>query len=170
MMKNRWVLFGLIVSLAFNFAFLGALTYRLIERRGNRGPVIRKVLKGRGFPHEFMELRPDQEMCMREMREVFHPEVGKIREKLHHERRKLGDLLRQEPPDTQLMDKQLERIGDLQNQIEKEVLYQLLKEKALLDSAQQEDYICIIEDRLGVHSHPRMYRKKIIKHFKPIKE
>jgi hypothetical protein len=169
-MKNRWMFFGLIVSLAFNFAFLGALTYRLIERHGNQGPVIRKVMKGRGFPLEFMELRPDQEMCMQEMREVFHPEIGKIREKLHHERKKLGDLLREEPPDTQLMDQQLERIGELQNQIEKEVLKQLLKEKALLDSTQQENYICIIEDKLGVHHEPGICQKKIIKHFKPIKE
>jgi uncharacterized membrane protein len=169
-MKNRGMLFGLIVSLAFNFAFLGALTYRLIERHEHRRPTIHKVVKGRGFPHEFMELNPEQEVCFEEIREVFHPKVRKIREKLHHERRKLGDLLRQEPPDTQLMDKQLERIGQLQNQIEREVFCQLLKEKALLDSAQQEDYICIIEDRLGVHSKPRMYRKKIIKHFKPDKE
>ena len=169
-MKNRWMFFGLIVSLAFNFAFLGALTYRLIERHGNRGPIIHKVIKGRGFPNEFMGLSPEQEMCMQEIREVFHPEIGKIREKLHHERKMLGDLLRQEPPDTQLMDKQLERIGELQNQIEKEVLKQMLKEKALLDSTQRENYICTIEDKLGIHHKPRMYQKKIIKHFKPIKE
>jgi uncharacterized membrane protein len=169
-MKNRWVFLGLIVSLAFNFAFLGALTYRLIERRGIRGPAIRKVIKGKGIPNEFMELRPDQEMCLQEIRQVFHPEIGKIRKKLHNERRKLGDLLRKEPPDTQLMEKQLERIGDLQNQIEKKVLYQLLKEKALLDSAQQEDYVCIIEDRLGMHPESHMCQKKIIKYIKPSKE
>jgi Spy/CpxP family protein refolding chaperone len=169
-MKNRWVFLGLIVSLAFNFAFLGALTYRLIERRSTRGPVVHRIIKDRGFSHEFMELRPEQEMCLQEIREVFHPEIRKIREKLHHERKRLGDLLRQEPPDTQLMDKQLERIGELQNQIEREVLRQMLKEKALLDSAQQEDYICIIEDRLGVHPEHRMYHKKIIKHCKPNQE
>jgi Spy/CpxP family protein refolding chaperone len=169
-MKNRLITIALIASVAFNFAFLGALTYRLIERRGRREFIVRKMMKGKGFPHEFMELSPEQEVCLEEIREVFHPEIRKIREKLHHERRELGDLLRKEPPDTQLMDKQLERIGQLQNQIEREVFYQLLKEKALLDSAQQEDYVCIIEDRLGVHQHPRMYRKKIIKHCEPTKK
>ncbi|MBN1547286.1 MAG: periplasmic heavy metal sensor [Syntrophaceae bacterium] len=169
-MKNRWILLGLIVSVAFNFAFLGALTYRLIERRERREHIVHKIVKGKGFPHELMELSPDQEVCLQEIREVFHPEIKKIRGKLHNERKKLGDLLRQEPPDTQLMDKQLERIGQLQNQIERAVFHQLLKEKALLDSAQQEDYICIIEDRLGVHPEPRMYRKKIIKHCEPIKK
>lgn len=169
-MKNRWMLLGLIVSVAFNFAFLGALTYRLIERRGRHRVIVHKMMKGKGFPHEFMELSPEQEVYLEEIREVFHPEIRKIQDKLHHERKKLGDLLRQEPPDTQLMDKQLERIGQLQNQIEREVFYQLLKEKAVLDSAQQEDYVCIIEDRLGVHPHPRMYRKKIIKHCEPNQE
>jgi hypothetical protein len=149
---------------------LGALTYRLIERREIRGSMIRKVIKGRGIPHELIELRPEQEMCLQEIRDVFHPEIGKIREKLHQERKKLGNLLRQEPPDTQLMDKQLDRIGELQNQIEREVLKQMLKEKALLDSAQQENYICIIEDKLGIHPEPHMCQKKIIKRFKPIEE
>ena len=169
-MKNRWVFFGLIVSLAFNFAFLGALTYRLIERHGKRELVVRQIMKDKRWPPECMELTPEQETCMEEIRGVFHPEVRKIQEQLHHERKKLGDLLRKEPPDTQMMDKQLERLGQLQNKIEREVLYQLLKEKALLDSAQKENYIYLIEDRLGVHPEPRMCQKKIIKHFKPIKE
>jgi Spy/CpxP family protein refolding chaperone len=169
-MKNRWMLFVLVVSAAFNCAFLGALAYRLIERHGKRDFVVHQIMKDKRCPPECMELRPEQEACMQEIREVFHPEIGEIREKLHHERKKLGDLLRREPPDTQMMDKQLERIGQLQNKIEREVLYQLLKEKALLDSAQKENYICIIEDRLGVHPEPRMCQKKIVKIIKQPKE
>jgi len=154
-MKIRWLQAGLILSLAFNMGFLGAFVYVQIQKRdaANAYSEPRVIhLKTDSTSHAdhliWMEIDPDQKTRIRKSRLHFEPKVHKIKMKLHEEKTKLSELLVKDPVDTILIDEKIETIGRLQAEIEKEVVYQLLKEKAELGPEQSHRFLKVVTEKL----------------------
>jgi uncharacterized membrane protein len=146
-MQKRYIMLGLILSLVFNVAFLGALGYRLWTRKHN--PHLREQRMRRESPMEGMGLRKEQKEQLDKIRKDFFPRIRNIRMRLTKERDTLASFLKVEDPDTNRINLQLNRIGDLQCQIEKQVVFELLKEKACLDPQQREVFVRMILRRMG---------------------
>ncbi len=149
-MKNRWVMTALVLSLAFNFTFLGALGYRLWEKKRNRRPAAEQTIRREGPPREgHLALRKDQKERLDKLRKEFFPKLREIRKQLEQERKDLGTLMLKEKTDTVEIVKRLDRVGELQTRIEKMVVFQMLKESESMDPRQRELYIKMIIRRLG---------------------
>jgi len=103
-----------------------------------------------------MKLSPEKMEKLERIHESFYPRIRPIRIQLVHERRELGDLLMEEKPDTLIIEERLERIGELQTKIEREVVYQLLREKDILDKEERERFLNIVVRRLGRKLGPPM--------------
>jgi Spy/CpxP family protein refolding chaperone len=145
MTKQRWMVVALLLSVAFNFTFLGAFGYRMWVKhrhRAERGQRIEEPLPLPGGPGPDLpfEFRMEQREHFRHMRDLFLPEVGKTREQMLHKRRELADQIMSDKPDTQAVNGKLEEIGGLQMKIEKEVVRQMLKERELMDPAQRKQF------------------------------
>jgi Spy/CpxP family protein refolding chaperone len=152
--KSRLLTFGLILSLSFNFGFLGALGYRFLEnRKGGKVEPDRRIfvqcMPDSGRRMMWFEMAPEQKQKIQHRRMMFHPRVQDIRMKLHDERIALVDLLMQEPVDTTLIEQKIERISKLQGDIEKEVVFQLLREKAELTPDQRRRFLEIMVDQIN---------------------
>jgi uncharacterized membrane protein len=156
-MKNRWLIFGLVLSLAFNLTFLGAYGYRLWQKKGeHRAEGAESARRPAPLPDGhgpfWKNLRPEQRKHLQSMRREFFPRMHEIRGRLRDERKALGDLLMKDKPDTVEIIRHLNRIGELQTRIERLVTFQLVKETESMDPQQREAYIKMIIRRMGERS------------------
>ena len=148
-MKNRKIVLALILSLAFNVAFLGTLGYRSWKKgRFPRSHSYREREDRRYF-HEKLKLAPEQKQHLEQIRKEFSPRIKPIRIDLIQRRRALANLLIEDMPDSLEIERQLRDIGKLQMDIEREVVHQLLREKDILPQEERERYLNMIARRMG---------------------
>lgn len=180
-MKSSFLKIGLLLSLSFNLGFLGAIGYRFFEnRKGEKDEMTHQVfvqcLPDSSQHMMWFEMAPDQEDKIMHRRMDFQPKVHDIRLKLHKERIGLTELLMKEPVDTGLIIGQIEKISQLQGAIEKEVVFQLLHEKAELTPEQRRRFVRIMVDQINeVQLDPppgaeRVLRRRIINGRETIQE
>jgi hypothetical protein len=170
-MKIRWLHAGLVLSVAFNMGFLGALVFQQVNKKcrmpGCPEPRIIHLSAGPDSCGErlvWLEIEPDQEDRIQKSRLHFEPKIHEIRARLFDEKIRLSELLVNDPVDTLLIEKKIETIGRLQADMEKEVVYQLLKEKAELDPEQRPRFLKVVTERLqGDRPEPPGSHKMIIK-------
>jgi Spy/CpxP family protein refolding chaperone len=151
-MKRKMSVYLLILSLIFNLAFLGALGYRIIERKKWLAARAERAEREKKGFHEWLKLTEEQIAKLDEIRNKFPSQIRPLRNKMDEERKKLGPMLRQDPPDTSHIVAHLQSIGRLQVDIEKEIVFQVLREKAVLSPEQSEQYLKMVERHLGGNS------------------
>jgi len=153
-MNSRWLTFGFAISVAFNCAFLGAVGYRLWLRHQKLTLQEKNIHKGpkeKGF--ESLFLRSEQREDLRRLRKQLQPRILEIRNRLKEEREILGELLISDTIDTTMLQKQLEKVGRLQTEIEKEVIRELFYEREILDPEQRKHFLRIIVKRMQGDRH-----------------
>lgn len=153
-MKMNKTTIALILSLSFNFGFLGALGYRFFEKKSGsnthrKHQVFVKTLPDSCENLVWFEMEADQEKLIKVKRQNFQPKVQDIRLKLREERSDLSELLMQEHVDTILIESKIDSIGKLQADIEKEVVFQVLREKNELDPDQHHRFLRVIVEELN---------------------
>jgi Spy/CpxP family protein refolding chaperone len=148
-MKNRKIVLALILSLAFNAAFLGTLGYRAWKKSRLPGSDVYQESDGRKHFHEKLKLTPEQKQHLEEIREEFSPRIKPIRIDLIQRRRALANLLIENTLDSLEIETRLQDISKLQMDIEREVIHQLLREKDLLPQEEWERYLNMIARRMG---------------------
>ena len=167
-MKVRKIVYVLILSLAFNCAFSGALLYRILTKQddyhdmedrlaGRRSSSFRKELK----------LSPEQMEKFKHVRKNFHPKISSIQDQLMKERRILAGHLASDEPDSIKIESSLKQIANLQIEIEREVIYHLLKEREFLSAEQKQEFNDSVIRRMGVRSYNRrrpLGNEKQLKH------
>lgn len=148
-MKNRRVFFALILSLAFNVAFLGTLGYRLLNKGTTSESSRHRVTHDQRSSRERIKFSKEQKERLKQLREHFYPRIKAIRSELVNDRKALVDLLMEDKPDSLQIEKSLNRLGQRQMELEREVVYQLLKEKEVLPPELRQHYLNMVMKRLG---------------------
>lgn len=125
--------------------------YLFLAKRTNPSP--KRI---RGYLDLIPSLTVDQKEKLEEIRKIFLPKVGQIREDLRSKRRVLADLLFSDVIDRQAIAQKMEEITALQIKLEEEVIDHILEEKMLLTPEQRTQFYQIIIDQfrsggLGVH-------------------
>ena len=148
-MKKRWIVTALIVSTALNLVFLGAVGRRIWEKKCRKHAGCERVsrFEEKGPDRDF-RFKPGEEMRLHPHRQLFKPRMEGIQKELREARKQLGEMILEEKPDTVAINKHIEKIGSLQTRMEKEVVSQLLKEKAALDPEQRERFLRFIIGRI----------------------
>ncbi|MCJ7812889.1 periplasmic heavy metal sensor, partial [bacterium] len=151
-MNKRTMIIILILSLAFNLAFMGSLGYKLWQKKDidTRAP---RFDRQNGESPEQMNFRQEEREQIDKIRETFEPKINEIQSKLMEERKQLGSLLMEEHladhPDTLLIYQHIDEIGRLQTELEKEVTHQLFMARTVLDSAGQRQFFWMLGRRMG---------------------
>ncbi len=168
-MKDRKLVYVLIVSVAFNLAFLGALGYRLWEKRDRPKSRSYWSSRNRRFHGEDTTLCPESRERLEHIRENCVSRLNPIRMRLFQERKALGDLLLTEEPDSLQIEKNLERIAESQLDMEREVAFYLLRVKGVLPSEEKKWFMDVLVKRLGRKHGSSMKlpsKEDSLKHFK----
>jgi hypothetical protein len=98
---------------------------------------------GKNMPPEFERER------MEEFRNMMNPRISDIRRRLFEQRRALSELMIADKPDTVRINEVIERIGGLQVQIEKEIIYGVLKEESIHGAPIRRNMMRLFHERLG---------------------
>lgn len=151
-MKDRKLIYALILSMAFNFAFLGALGYRLWEKREHRTFPPRRVLRSQHLHGKDTELAPEGKL--RQIQEDFLSSLHPIRMRLFQERRMLGELLLKEEPDSASIEEQLHRIEEAQLEIERRVAFHLLNVRRSLPPEERKRFLDVLVKKWGRKLNP----------------
>jgi len=136
----------LIISLAFNAGFgatFGMRSYRHHARAAGRGP----GAPCQGF-RDRLNLTAEQEARMNAAREELFRQVAEIRQRLTAERETLADLLAATAPDRNTIDLHLDRITQLQRQLQQHVIDHVFEEKEVLSREQRETFNEVIHQRV----------------------
>ena len=162
-MKKKTTTIIVILSLAFNVAFIGSYGYRLWQKNretdirserfdGRFGQNIERERRNEESP-ERLDFRPEQMEQIEEIRQMFEPRINEIQGELMEKRRALGTLLMEEhveeDPDTFTIYEHIDEIGILQAELEKEVTRQILMARTVLDSAGQRQFFWMLGRRMG---------------------
>jgi len=154
-MKQRWIVIALIVSTSVNLVFLGILGRRIWERKCRPPRSYERLSRfERKRPDGDFRFKPGDEMRLHPHRQLFKPRIEGIQKELREARKKLGEMILEEKPDTAAINSHIEKIGSLQTRMEKEVVSQLLKEKSALDPEQRERFLRFIIGRIVEQGPP----------------
>ena len=146
-MKKRFLVITLIVSLVFNLAFIGALGYRLWFRR-HKAPSHSRTTRERVQDRERFAPPPELEERIAALRSVFIPKVRSHRKDLSAAREDLISLFEQDNPDSMGIETVLHRIGQLQLNLDREVVFYMLQRKAILPPEHRDRFLEGMKRRL----------------------
>lgn len=149
MTNPRWLRYVLVISLALNLGVLGAIGYRAIQSSGVPGA-------SPGFPGlvDYLDLRDEQKRDWREAEShflaQFEPRASEIREL----RDRLIRAMFADDPDRAAIESDRARIARLQEEQQRLVVEQLLRERAVLDAAQRERLMQLLLEQSAGQSGP----------------
>ena len=158
-MKKRTTTIIVILSLAFNVAFIGSLGYRLWQKNRDTDTRFSRFDRRNGETVERERLneesperpvfRPEEMEQIQEIRQMFEPRINEIRGDLNEKRMAFGTLLMEEHQDSLQIYQLIDEIGKLQTELEKEVTRQILMARTVLDSAGQRQFFWMLGRRMG---------------------
>lgn len=154
-MKSKNIKIILLLSFIFNIAFLGSLGYRLIEKMKHQKARAERVERGRTEFKEWLGLTDAQQERLEAIREEFPSQMRPMRKQIEGERKELIQLLRVDTPDTAHIVSILDKIGQIQVDMQKEIVFQVWREKEVLSEEQREKFLKLVERRLGGDSYRR---------------
>jgi len=147
-MKNKWFLFGLVLSVAINVGVFGGAGYRFIKKSSaancaekNLGSSFERFARDVG-------LSPTQAQEFDALRKSFEPQTSRIRDSLKEKRTRLVDKLMEPDANLEKLMAEVNEIESLQAELQKLAVDQMLKEKALLTPDQKKKFFSLISNRL----------------------
>lgn len=143
----------LAISLALNLSVIATAGYRYLSARGTwTSPFGTKMAKDR-FLFEELSLTKQQMRTMREKAVPFRAEIDRQRAGILARRQDLIRLLRSDVPDTAAIDRAIAEISAMQQTMQRQITRQMLEQKSLLDSGQQQRFLDLIERAMEQGGH-----------------
>lgn len=146
-MKKKLIILGISLLVIINLSALATIGYHRWFRHGEKGHN-----EGRhseeSYLHQQLSLSKSQAEKMKTLRESFHLQSDKISSVLLERRTELVELLMASEPDSEKINDALREIDSMQSELQKQVIYYLLKEKEILTPEQQRKFFSIIKERL----------------------
>jgi Spy/CpxP family protein refolding chaperone len=158
-MRKKFLLIILIISLVFNIAFIGALGYRLWNRK-HHGPPRPRVQKERMHDRERFAPPPELKLRIDELREDFMPRIQSHRKRMKEAREDLIRLIEQEDPDSLELESVLNHLSVLQLHMDRDVIFYLLRRKAILPPEHQGRFLEGMKRRLRLDRHSGQDRRQ----------
>ena len=147
-MKNKWLALALVLSVAVNVGVFGSVGYRLI--RGNPPAACIEESSGSAIDRLAGEigLSSEQTRAFADLRNMYEPRIQLLRDGLTEKRTRFVEALKLPEASLEGLLPYVEEIEALQAELQKVVVDQMLKEKALLTGEQQKIFFSMISTRL----------------------
>lgn len=144
----------LILLIVINVSALLTFAYNRWVREPIGQPTSSPVL-AETFTRELC-LNGQQEKCIKDFRFAFDSEISDIRARMQDKRRAMVEELKKGSPDGARLDRLIEEMSQLQAEIQKKAVLNLLKEKEVLTEEQKatffrlfENHVCPREEAAG---------------------
>jgi Spy/CpxP family protein refolding chaperone len=148
---NVKTLVWLVVILAvINIAALGTIVYERVSAPSHRmffPPPGEQFDEHEGPMRKMLDLTPEQMEALRESRDSLASQMKAFHDELNAKRQQLFTEMGKDDPDTQLVYRLVDEIGQIQTNMQKQVVGHMLKDGAILDPHQREMLLRSIERR-----------------------
>ncbi len=134
--------FALLLLIVINVSALLTFAYNRWVREQTASPVLAETFKRE------LCLNGQQEKCIKDFRFAFDSEISDIRTRMQEKRRAMVEELKKGSPDGATLDKLIEEMSQLQAEIQKKAVLNLLKEKEVLTDEQKATFFRLFEDRV----------------------
>ena len=145
-MKKKLGRLALILLIVINVSALLTFAYNRWVREPVGQPTASPVL-AETFKRELC-LNGQQEKCFKDFRFAFDAEISDVQARMQEKRRALVEELKKGAPDGATLDKLIEEMSQLQAEIQKKAVLNLLKEKEVLTDEQKTTFFRLFEDRV----------------------
>ena len=151
-MRQKWLLYGLLFSVAINVAAVGTLVYYWVGPHGR--PPAGPHRPHRGGFEQALGLSPEQKVKLDSLRAKYFRSLRPLRRQLHEERRALTDLMEEATVDSAALKKHVERIADLQAKMELLTVQHVREMSSVMTPEQREEFHRLLRERMWRH-HPK---------------
>ena len=146
-MKRKLIILGISLLVVINLSALATIGYHRWFGHGEKGHHERRHSE-ESYLYQQLSLSKSQAEKIKSLRESFHLQTDKISSALLKSRTELVELLMASEPDSENINEALREIDSMQSELQKKVIYYLLKEKEILTPEQQQKFFSIIKERL----------------------
>lgn len=147
-MKNKWLVFGLILSVGINAGVFGGAALRNIKKSSVEGCLQDVSISALELLTKEIGLSTSQARDFDALRKSFEPRTNRIRENLKQKRTDLLDKLQEPEARLENLTVAINDIESLQAELQRLAVDQMLKEKAVLTPEQRIKYFALISNRL----------------------
>jgi Spy/CpxP family protein refolding chaperone len=149
-MKANILKFILAVSLILNISVFISAGYSYYRQHQRQHELVfeHDFLKGNGYLFENLELNPEQLKVFKEQASSFHAVIVQKAQVVHSKRSALFDLMRTANPDRQAIEAAIGEINRMQEDMQKMIIFHMLKVKTLLSKDQQKRFFDLIEESM----------------------
>ena len=145
-MKKKFGKMALLLLIVINVSALLTFAYnRWVREPGGpstEGPVLAET-----FTRQLC-LSGQQEKCIKDFRFAFDSEISDIQARIQEKRLAMVEELKKESPDDATLDKLIDDISQLQAEIQKKAVENILKEKEVLTDEQKAAFFRLFEDHV----------------------
>jgi Spy/CpxP family protein refolding chaperone len=143
-MKKRIVILAIVLLCIINITALATLSYnRWIKPQRWEGEM-EQAAEWEALEIK-INLKPNQIQRMQGLRLSFEEEVETLRQQMEEKRLQLIDEVKNPSPDLKYIDRVVDELSELQGEVQKKTIRNLLKDKELLTPGQQERYFSMFE-------------------------
>lgn len=146
-MKKKLIILGILLLVIVNLSALATIGYHRCFGHGDKSPN-ETGYSEEGYLCQQLSLSKSQAEKMKTLESFFHMQADKIDSTLLKKRSELVELLMVSKPDSEKISATLKDIESTQAELQKQVIYYLLKEKEILTPEQQKKFFSIIKQRL----------------------
>jgi len=151
--KTRYLVAALVLSLGINVGALSVASYhRLAGYREREHRAAGWVASEKTLDRE-LGLSANQGNRIEKLRGELEAKIDAYQQQLRTVRSELFAVMREQSPNTELINQKLAQISNLQLEIQKVVVDYLLREKQILTPQQQEKFVEILEERVVREEH-----------------
>jgi Spy/CpxP family protein refolding chaperone len=149
--KQNWLIYLVIFSLALNFGTIGTIVYLRYQDHPHPAagpPPPLPPLPPKALWRE-LNLDETQRQTLRRLFPEHHQKVRAIRQELGQKRQELFELLRGESPPWSAIQAKIQEISALQGGLEEEMARFMLEFRKNLNPEQQAAFLNLLQNRLG---------------------
>lgn len=146
-MKRQTIVWLLIISLLINISTIVTFSYYRWFRSSGPSPSFRRNMHREEFARR-LGLTEAQTAQVNQLREKLWTQLKPLGEQLQQQRAEFAASLIQEPLDTLLLQQKIARIAELQQQMQRLSIQNLLEHRSLLTPAQWRDFTNMMINRM----------------------
>jgi len=161
-MRKKTLSWLLIFSIIVNISTIATFSYHRWYKPKNK-TYLAQSERHRESLSKKLGLTEEQSAKIRELKTNFWKEIKPLKNELSRERSEFVEILKQDSVNTEEVNRKIDKISEIQRQMQHKTVENLLKHKSILTPEQSEKFISIMTRRMHMDESKRRHSPEFLK-------